>query len=73
MLLQNINSVLKEKSRTSVFIAHRLKTIFDSDVIIVLQGGQVAERGTHSQLLLSGGVYSELWNGETSTAYLGKG
>ena len=62
-LLQNINSILKEKARTSVFIAHRLRTIYDSDRIIVLQGGQVAESGSHAQLLLSGGVYSELWNG----------
>ena len=63
-LLQNINSILKEKARTSVFVAHRLRTIYDSDRIIVLQGGHVAESGTHAQLLLSGGLYSELWKGE---------
>ena len=48
-------------------MAHRLRTIYDSDRIIVLQGGHVAESGTHAQLLLSGGLYSELWNG---TAFL---
>ena len=64
MLLQNINSILKEKGRTSVFVAHRLRTIFDSDKIIVLRGGQVAESGTHSQLIDTGGVYSELWSGK---------
>lgn len=62
-LLHNINSILKEKARTSVFVAHRLRTIFDSDKIIVLQGGRVAENGTHNQLLDRGGVYSQLWIG----------
>ncbi len=63
-LLQNINSILKEKARTSVFVAHRLRTIFDSDKIIVLQDGHVAESGTHSQLLGRGGVYSQLWHAQ---------
>ncbi|MCJ1376034.1 Iron-sulfur clusters transporter atm1, mitochondrial [Loxospora ochrophaea] len=68
-LLQNINGILKEKARTSVFVAHRLRTIFDSDKIIVLQDGQVAESGTHTQLINSGGLYSELWSAqETSPA-----
>ena len=66
MLLQNINSILKEKARTSVFVAHRLRTIYDSDRIIVLHGGKVAESGTHSQLIDTGGVYSELWSGKCS-------
>ncbi|KAI9877243.1 MAG: Iron-sulfur clusters transporter atm1, mitochondrial [Pleopsidium flavum] len=66
-LLQNINSILKEKARTSVFVAHRLRTIFDSDKIIVLQGGQVAESGTHSQLIDTGGVYSELWSAQETS------
>ena len=60
-LLQNINSILKEKSRTSVFVAHRLRTIFDSDVIFVLKDGQVVEQGTHNDLLRLGGVYANLW------------
>lgn len=65
-LLQNINSVLKDKSRTSIFVAHRLRTIFDSDQILVLKDGVVAESGAHGELLSSGGVYSSLWNGELS-------
>jgi ATP-binding cassette, subfamily B (MDR/TAP), member 7 len=63
-LLQNINSILKEKARTSVFVAHRLRTIYDSDVIIVLRDGQVAESGTHEQLVDRGGLYSELWSAQ---------
>ncbi|KAI9764813.1 MAG: Iron-sulfur clusters transporter atm1, mitochondrial [Candelina submexicana] len=61
-LLQNINSILKEKGRTSVFVAHRLRTIYDSDRIILLQEGNVAESGTHNELIDMGGVYSELWS-----------
>ncbi|KAF7890643.1 hypothetical protein EAF00_008958 [Botryotinia globosa] len=61
-LMQNINSILKEKSRTSVFVAHRLRTIFDSDKIIVLKEGSVAESGTHRELVDTGGVYSDLWS-----------
>ena len=66
-LLQNINSILKEKARTSVFVAHRLRTIFDSDNIIVLQDGHVAESGTHSQLVNASGVYSQLWHAQEET------
>jgi ABC transporter ATM len=66
-LLQNINSILKEKSRTSVFVAHRLRTIYDSDQILVLKDGEVAEMGSHRELLDLEGVYAELWNGKYST------
>lgn len=63
-LMANINGILREKGRTSVFVAHRLRTIFDSDLIIVLKEGQVAEMGTHRELIDSAGVYSELWSGK---------
>lgn len=70
-LMQNINSILKEKARTSVFVAHRLRTIYDSDLIIVLKEGRVAESGTHSELIDTGGLYSELWSGKsTSFSYV---
>ncbi len=61
-LLQNINGIIKEKARTSVFVAHRLRTIYDSDVIIVLRDGSVVEQGTHDVLVERDGVYAELWN-----------
>ncbi|KAJ5138344.1 uncharacterized protein N7515_003192 [Penicillium bovifimosum] len=61
-LLQNINSILKEKKRTSVFVAHRLRTISDSDQILVLKDGQAAELGSHRELLDRNGIYAELWS-----------
>lgn len=62
--MQNINSILKEKGRTSVFVAHRLRTICDCDQILVLKEGQVAELGSHRELLDTDGIYAELWNGK---------
>ncbi|KAI1770986.1 P-loop containing nucleoside triphosphate hydrolase protein [Hypoxylon cercidicola] len=63
-LMQNINSILREKARTSVFVAHRLRTIYDADLIIVLKEGRVAEQGTHKELIDHGGLYSELWSAQ---------
>jgi subfamily B ATP-binding cassette protein MsbA len=48
------------KGRTSLVIAHRLSTIEKADRIIVLQKGQIAEAGTHAELLAKGGVYAQL-------------
>lgn len=64
MLLSNINDIIREKARTSVFVAHRLRTIYDSDIIIVLQDGKVAEQGTHEKLVNSHGIYAELWSAQ---------
>ncbi|KAL3475486.1 P-loop containing nucleoside triphosphate hydrolase protein [Aspergillus californicus] len=66
-LMQNINSILKEKGRTSVFVAHRLRTICDCDQIIVLKEGHVAELGSHRELLEQDGIYAELWNAQETT------
>lgn len=45
-------------------MAHRLRTIYDSDKIIVLRQGGVAETGNHNKLLNAHGLYSELWNAQ---------
>ncbi len=50
------------RNRTSLVIAHRLSTIVAADEIIVLDQGRIAERGTHGQLLASGGLYASMWN-----------
>ncbi|HEV2746690.1 MAG TPA: ATP-binding cassette domain-containing protein, partial [Allosphingosinicella sp.] len=47
--------------RTSIVIAHRLSTVVDADQIVVLDQGRVAERGTHRQLLVKRGLYTEMW------------
>ena len=47
--------------RTAIVIAHRLSTITAADVILVLENGQIIERGVHADLLASGGLYSELY------------
>ncbi len=48
-------------NRTTIVIAHRLSTVVDADEILVLQEGQVAERGTHAALLDHGGLYARMW------------
>ena len=50
-----------ERGRTTLVIAHRLSTIVHADQIVVLDGGRVAERGTHGELLASGGLYADMW------------
>ena len=50
-----------ERGRTTVTIAHRLSTIVGADQIVVLDGGRVAERGTHGELLRRDGLYAQMW------------
>lgn len=48
------------KNRTSIVIAHRLSTIQNADLIVVMQKGEIAEQGTHNELLAKNGVYKKL-------------
>jgi ATP-binding cassette, subfamily B, heavy metal transporter len=50
------------EGRTTLVIAHRLTTVVGADEIIVLDGGQIVERGTHVSLLARNGLYASLWN-----------
>ncbi|KAI6125090.1 P-loop containing nucleoside triphosphate hydrolase protein [Pisolithus croceorrhizus] len=60
-IMRSVNNILLGSARTSIFIAHRLRTIVEADLIIVLRDGQVVEQGTHEELLRSGGVYHDMW------------
>ena len=61
---QEIQAALRKvsKGRTTLVIAHRLSTVVEADEIIVLDGGKIAERGTHDRLLRKKGVYAAMWN-----------
>ncbi len=52
------------KGRTSFIVAHRLSTIRDADVILVMKDGNIIEQGNHDVLLKKGGFYSELYNSQ---------
>jgi len=49
------------RGRTSIVIAHRLSTIRDADLILVIESGQIVERGSHTELLADGGRYADLY------------
>ena len=52
------------KGRTSFIVAHRLSTIRDADVILVMRDGHIIEQGSHHELLEQGGFYAELYNSQ---------
>ena len=52
------------KGRTSFIVAHRLSTVRDADLILVMRDGNIIEQGTHMQLLERGGFYKELYNSQ---------
>ncbi len=57
-ILKNLKLFMK--NRTSIIISHRISTVKDSDKIIVLSGGKIAEQGTHEELVELGGIYADL-------------
>ena len=65
---RSIQSELRTMSqgRTVITIAHRLSTVVDADMIVVLEDGLIVEWGTHDQLLLHDGRYASMWQRQLS-------
>jgi ATP-binding cassette subfamily B protein len=57
-ILSRLRGVMRE--RTSIIVSHRISTVRDADQILVLDEGQIVERGTHDGLIRQGGLYAAL-------------
>jgi ATP-binding cassette subfamily B protein len=67
-ILSKLRAVMRE--RTSLIVAHRVSTVRDADVILVLDQGRIIERGTHDELVRRGGFYSQLYRKQQLEAEL---
>jgi ATP-binding cassette subfamily B protein len=59
-ILKGLASLIKDK--TVIIIAHRLFTVTHADQILVLNEGQIEQKGTHKELLKKGGLYKRMWD-----------
>jgi ATP-binding cassette subfamily B multidrug efflux pump len=58
-ILSRLRGVMR--ARTSIIVSHRISTVREADLILVLEGGRIAERGTHDALVSRGGLYADLY------------
>lgn len=58
-ILEHLRQIMR--GRTSLIVSHRVSTVKEADLIVVLDQGRIAERGSHDELILSGGLYAELY------------
>jgi ATP-binding cassette subfamily B protein len=59
MILKNLREF--RKGRTTIIISHRITAVKDADFIVVLDDGEIVEKGTHEELLNLGGIYADLY------------
>jgi ATP-binding cassette subfamily B protein len=59
-ILTRLKAVMAE--RTTILIAHRISTVMHADQIVVLEDGNVAESGTHAELVAMGGIYADMFD-----------
>ena len=60
------------KTKTVILISHRLANVVEADRLFVMEGGRVAEEGSHEKLLERGGVYARLWNAQQELEHYGR-
>lgn len=59
---RNVSDELKGMGTTQIIIAHRLSTIIDADRIVVMENGEIVEKGTHKELIAKDGQYKKLYS-----------
>ena len=65
--IKAIVAALKQQGKTILMIAHRLGTVMNADCIYVLHNGQLAEQGSHTELLAAKGRYAQFWKMQAET------